>query len=339
MTSFNSIGDLSRSFQLRQGQSSLKARLDRLTQETMTGIKSDIPKALGGDLSQISYFETRLTMLSTFQLNVSDAQAQFQGMQTALESVQKTVDDLGPRVMTQAGVAGENDLRAQLSGIRNSFSSMMDNLNTSVAGRYLFSGSRTDTAPIGSFDTMMTALGGAVAGATTAADIAARIDAWFDAPAGGGGFLDTTFQGDDSGLTQVSVAPDRTVSMGLTANSPALRDTLKGMAVMAYAADAGTTVDAPTLRDLFTEAGSRLNRGSLGLISARADLGQRQSTVTLAQTRNAAEITTLTVARNNLISADPYETATALEETENSIKTLYALTVRLSRLSLTDYMS
>ncbi|WP_323716296.1 flagellar hook protein [Paracoccus aminovorans] len=338
MTSFNSIGDLSRSFQLRLGQSSLKSKLDRLTQEMMTGVKSDVPKALGGDLTKISHIEARLTMLSTFQLNISEAQAQFQGMQTALDSMRKTVDDLGPSLLTQAGSAGEDGLRAQLDGISQSFRSMFDTLNSGVAGRYVFAGSRSDTAPLGSFDDMVTALGVAVAGAGTATDIATRIDAWFDAPAGGGGFADTTFQGDDTGSTQLSVAPDRQVSLSLTANSPAMRDTLKGMAIMAYAADAGTGLDGTTLRNLFTEAGARLIKGSTGLIRAQTDLGQRQAVVAQAQSRNAAEVTALSVARSNLINADPYETATALEETEANIKSLYALTSRLSRLNLTDYL-
>ncbi|WP_017999276.1 flagellin [Paracoccus sp. N5] len=339
MTSFNSIGDLSRTFQLRLGQSSLKSRLDQLTQEMMTGIKTDVPKALGGDLHKISHIEGRLAMLSSFQLNASEAQAQFQAMQTALESIKDTVDDLGPSLLTQAGASDENQLRSQLGGIEQNFRSMFNTLNTNVAGRYLFSGSRSDTAPLGSFDDMMSALGTAVSGATTASDIAARIDAWFDAPAGAGGFLDSTFQGSDSGSTSLAVSPDSQVSMSLTANSSTLRDTLKGMAIMAYASEAGTGVDGAMLRDLFTEAGSRLVKGSTGLISAAADLGQRQATVTQAQTRNGAEATALSVARSNLINADPYETATALEEVEAKIESLYALTARLSRLNLTDYLS
>lgn len=339
MTSFNSIGDLSRSFQLRLGQTSLKTRLDQLTQEMMTGVKTDVPKALGGDLLKISHIEGRLTMLSSFQLNASEAEAQFQAMQTALESIKTTVDDLGPSLMTQAGGGDENDLRSQLGDIKQDFRSMFNTLNTSVAGRYLFSGSRSDTAPLGNFDDMMSALGTAVSGATTAADIAGQIDAWFDAPAGGGGFMDTTFQGNDAGSTDLAVSPDKQVSMSLTANSSTLRDTLKGMAIMAYAADAGAAIDSSTLRDLFTEAGARLTRGSTGLIDASADIGRRQAVVTQAQTRNSSEVTALTVARSNLINADPYETATAMEETESKIESLYAITARLSRLNLTDYLS
>ncbi|WP_199261408.1 flagellin [Paracoccus binzhouensis] len=339
MTSFSSIGDLSRSFQFRLGQSMLKSRLDRLTQEMMTGIQSDIPAALGGDLSRISHIEARLKMLDSFQLNASEAEIQFNGMQTVLESIQATVDDLGPRLLSEVSASGDNDLRAQLGDIAQSFRSMFDSLNTNIAGRYAFSGSRTQTAPLGSFDDMMATLGSAVGGATAASDIAARIDSWFDAPAGSGGFVDTIYQGDDTGTTELAVSPDRRVSMSLTANSAELRDSLKGMAIMAYAADNGAAIDAANLRDLFTEAGSRLVKGSVGLIRARADLGQRQAVVAQAQTRNAAETTSLSVARGNLINADPYETATALEETEANIQSLYALTARLSKLNLTDYLS
>ena len=46
----------------------------------------------------------------------------------------------------------------------------------------------------------------------------------------------------------------------------------------------------------------------------------------------------LTADRAEILAADPYETATALSQTEASLQNLYALTSRLSRLSLTDYL-
>lgn len=339
MTSFNSIGDLSRSFQLRLGQSSLKTRLDQLTQEMMSGVKTDVPKALGGDMLKISHIEARLTMLSSFQLNADEAQTQLQSMQTALESINGTVQNLGPTLLTQAGGYDEGDLRSQLGGFEQSFRSIFNALNTNVAGRYIFSGTRSDTAALANFDDMISAVSTSVGGATTATDIVTSIDAWFDAPVGGGGYLDTTFQGSDAGSTNLAISPDNQVSVTLTASSPELRDTLKGMAILAYASQAGSSIDGSTLRDLFTAAGSRLVQANTGLISAAADIGTRQAAVEQAQTRNAAEVTTLSVTRSNLINADPYETATALEEAEAKIEALYALTARLSRLNLTDYLS
>ncbi|WP_238986648.1 flagellin [Paracoccus sp. MKU1] len=260
-------------------------------------------------------------------------------MQAALEQIHAVVDDLGPRLLSESNIADEHDLRARADNVTRDFRSMFGILNTNIAGQYAFAGSRTDSAPLGNFDMMLTELTATVAGAATTADIVSRIDAWFDAPGGAGGFSDTIYQGSDNGSTRLSVSPDRQIDSKLTANSLELRDTLKGMAIIAYASEAGTAIDAATLRELFAEAGTRLSKGSTGLIRARADLGQQQAVVTQAQARNSAETTALSVARTNMTGADPFETATALEETEAKIQSLYALTARLSRLNLTDYLS
>lgn len=339
MTAFHSIGDLSRSYQLRLGQQGLKARLDRLTQEMMTGDKSDIPKTLGGDLSGISHIESRLKLLTTFQQNASEAQTRLAGMQAALGQIHDVVDDLGPRLLTEPNILDEHDLRARADSINRDFQSMLATLNTTSAGQHLFAGSRTDGPALTGFETILAELNTAVSGATTAAAIANRIDAWFAAPQGAGGFSDTVYRGSDNGSTRFLISPDHRIDSNLSANSVELRDTLKGMAMIAYASEAGPAMDAKTLRDLFSEAGVRLAKATIGLTAARADLGQQQAAVTQAQARNSAETTTLSIARTNMIGADPAETATALEETEAKIQSLYAITVRLSRLSLADYLS
>ena len=67
-------------------------------------------------------------------------------------------------------------------------------------------------------------------------------------------------------------------------------------------------------------------------------IGLQEAATTQTQAQNTAENTSLSLIRSTLISADPYETATALQETEASIQNLYTLTARLSRLKLTDYL-
>ncbi|SIQ75544.1 flagellar hook-associated protein 3 FlgL [Paracoccus thiocyanatus] len=339
MSSFHSIGDLSRSYQLRLGQHGLKTRLDRLTEELMTGVKADIPKALAGDISGLAHIESRMKMLQTFQQNASEGQNRFTTMQSVLERMQSVVDELGPRLLSEPSIASDQDLRNRADNARQDFQSMLTALNTSSGGQYLFSGSKSDSAPIGALTAMLADLNAAVAGATTAAGIAGRIDAWFDSAPGSGGFADTFYQGDDSGDTRFLISPDRHINSKLTANSSELRDTLKGMAIITYASEAGAAISTDTLRELFSEAGARLVKATITLTSARSDLGQQQAAITQAQARNAAEITALSLARTNMVGADPYETTTALEETEARIQSLYALTARLSKLSLTDYLS
>ena len=171
MTSFNSVGDQSRSYQLRLSQHLLKSKLDRLTKEVATGIRSDIPLALNGDLSRISHVDTRITMLATYQQNASEAKTMFESMQRVLERIQSSTDSIGPNVLAEANTSPDDVLRMRASQISQDFRSVFSALNTNVGGRHLFSGNRTDTAPLGSFDDMISGLNAAVAGATTANDI------------------------------------------------------------------------------------------------------------------------------------------------------------------------
>ncbi|WP_347267850.1 flagellin [Paracoccus sp. (in: a-proteobacteria)] len=334
-----SVSDLSRNHRLRLDQSALKNRLERLTTEVTSGVKSDIAAALGGDLSQISHIESRLTLLTTYRQNASEAEAFLDSMQTVLEGMQTSADELGPSLLSEASTASDDSLRIRADEVAQRLRSLINAINTDTGGRYHFSGSRTDTPPLQGFDSVLANLNTAVAGATTSNDIIDRIDDWFDAPVGGGGFADLAYQGDSASTPESPVSPDRQVSTVLAATAPELRETLKGMAIMAFAAQSGSSMGTSTLRDMFSAAGSRLATGSRDLTALRAGLGQRQAAVSQAQTRNAAETSTLSIARTTLTSADPFETATALQEVEIRIQSLYAITARLSRLSLMDYLS
>ena len=55
-------------------------------------------------------------------------------------------------------------------------------------------------------------------------------------------------------------------------------------------------------------------------------------------TRNAAEVTSLTMAKNTLLEADPFEAATKLEEAQFQLQSLYTVTVRSSELSLVNFL-
>ncbi len=339
MSNFSSIGDQARSYQLRLSQFLLKGKLDRLSKEVTTGIKDDIPLALNGDLSRISSIETRLTMLAAHNQNASEAKSMFAVMQSALERIQTVVVQAGPNLLNEAGGSSEDMLRLSANTMTEEFRSFFGALNTEVSGRHVFSGTRTDTAPLAAFEDMVAELTATTAGATTATDIVNRIDAWFDAPSGAGGFADTVYRGSNSGNNNIAVATDRAVGTNLTANSAELRTTLKGMAIMTYVSESGAGLDSATMRELFNAAGLRLVSAGVGITNARAMLGMQEAAVAQATTRNTAEISSLSIARSTLIAADPYETATALQETQASIESLYTLTSRLSRLSLTDYLS
>mgnify|MGYP006193710875 CR=1 FL=1 len=58
----------------------------------------------------------------------------------------------------------------------------------------------------------------------------------------------------------------------------------------------------------------------------------------LYQARNSAEITALELARAKIVSVDPFEAATKVKEAQTQLEMIYAVTARLSSLSLMEYL-
>ncbi len=69
-----------------------------------------------------------------------------------------------------------------------------------------------------------------------------------------------------------------------------------------------------------------------------ARVGTTQAQISAAITRNGAEQSALEIAQAGIVSADPYDAATRLEDLQTRIEALYLITARVSRLSLADYI-
>ena len=69
--------------------------------------------------------------------------------------------------------------------------------------------------------------------------------------------------------------------------------------------------------------------GRIGISEARIDE---------ASTRNESESNALQVLKYDLLGVDAYDAATRMETAQNQLETLYAVTARLSRLSLVDFL-
>jgi flagellar hook-associated protein 3 FlgL len=58
----------------------------------------------------------------------------------------------------------------------------------------------------------------------------------------------------------------------------------------------------------------------------------------MAETRGAAEATSLRMAELDLVAADPFEAAARLEEARLQLEQLYIVTARVARLSLVEVL-
>ncbi|MGL6211969.1 MAG: flagellin, partial [Paracoccaceae bacterium] len=129
-----------------------------------------------------------------------------------------------------------------------------------------------------------------------------------------------------------------TARIDITAAEPAIRDTLKGLA-MAALLDRGLLANQPNARaDVVRRSGEVLSQGqeARGILMAR--LGTAQFQIEQAEQRNMAETSALGIARSELLAVDGYEAGSRLQEAQTQLETLYALTSRMSRLSLVNFL-
>lgn len=332
MKGFNSIGDLSRFAQLRQANHLLKTRLSTLTDEMATGQKSDITAATGGNLGRLAQVENRLTVLESYNRNASVAQTELNGLQAALTAIGDIAAARGPDLQIAQSMSEETALAVRTNQASQDFQTIVRLLNVQVGGRFLLSGSDISTPPLLQPDEILNQARAHIAGLADPADISAALGEWFETE-----FAATAFNGNSDTVT-TGVSPEATTSHSVTAIDPAFRAILKGLATAALAGDPALGLTRESRAVLLGSAGRDVSGGNSQLTSIRARVGMQQALISEASARNASEVSALSIARSDILAADPYETASALTQAEASLQNLYSVTARLSRLSLTDYL-
>lgn len=331
-----SLGDLAQSFMLRQQNLQVRQEVNRLAEEMTTGQTADPSRHLSGDFSYLSDIERSLGLLKGYRTSVSEAAVFTTAMQTALEKIQTSSASLSRAIFegSSGGLPATQSLGAQAAA--NAFSDIVSGLNAQTAGRSLFSGNATDRPALAPEQLILSELRAAVAGQVSAATIRATVDAWFDDPFGG--FETQTYTGSNTGLAAYRLDRHGSVNLDLRANSPALKEILKYTALAVLASDTSLALNGSERAHLLRQAGADLQGAQENLTSLRADLGFAEARIEEGRVRLSSERASLELARNALLAVDPFDTATQLQSAQSQLESLYAVTVRISRLSLAEFM-
>lgn len=336
---FVSVGDLARSFQMRQQSSAMKQHLDVLTQELASGKKADWAVQTRGDYTSVAAIESDLSALSSFGNAVIEARVMAETMQGTLESLSSMTQDAGAALISSPKTGSPEGMSAVSADAKQKFLSAVGALNISVGGRFVMSGAATDSPALAGGQDILDQLATLTAGLTGAQDVADAVSSWFDAPAGGGGYLDTAYKGSEQKFGQIPISTRDSADLGVSAADPEIRDALKGLAMAALVSEGQFDGNSTEQGRLARLAGKHVLAGQAKIISVQARLGVQEELISRAETRNAAQTATLSVAKTAIAEADPYETATAIEAVRAQIETLYTITARLSRLNLTNFLS
>jgi flagellar hook-associated protein 3 FlgL len=330
----SSIGDLARSFALRNQTTALKQELDLRAQEATTGKTGDAGRLLRGDFTQLRALDTTLSGLRAIRSATTEADLTANTMQSALGKVSTLATGLGSSLLSIASPGEATSLDSLGQDAMARLRSVVATLNTRVGDRSLFAGVETRSPAIVAPETLLDLVVVAVGPAASATEVELAVTDWFADPAGfaaqgylGGGPLDPQ-----------TVAPGEEVRLDATASDPAIRETLAALAMAALLDRGVLGADTDQRGQLARRAGERLIETETDRTILAARIGTAQQRIADAETRNAAEETSLQIARSRLVAVDGYEAATRLTEAESQLDTLYAITARLQRLSLADYL-
>ncbi len=332
----NSLSDMARSFAQSRQNTGIRTRLATLGNELSTGKVADLTKRLGGDTVAVRDIDRQLKLATIHTRAITEAGQWTQSIQSYLGRIDTEREALSSSLLALdiEPNAERRDL-ASAAG-KTAFETTVSALNGRFAGQSLFAGRDTDATPLADASDMLAALRIAATGATTAAELAVAIDTWFNAP--GGGFETAGYLGDTGGQQSRRIAEDLSISPGIRADDPALRDMMKAAAVAALAQDTALSLSAKEQTAALGIARDRTIAASAPIIGLRADLGQQESLIERRMADVSARTGALSILRNETDSADPFDTAGALQEVQLLLETHYAVTARLSRLNLTDYL-
>jgi flagellar hook-associated protein 3 FlgL len=326
------VGDLAQTTALRRDTARVKGDLNRLTSEMTSGRTASLNSALRGQYGALAGVSRSLALNDAVLSSNATAARLAAGQQLALEAVQNAADAAGPDFLEAA--SSGNDVQFKVLAERSSgqFQSALAALNTDLEGKALFAGAALDGSALASAETILADLEAALSGVIGPADAIATVRAWFDDP--GGGFETVAYQGAALPMSDLEIAPGESARLGITAADPALRDTLRGLALGALLDRGLFDGDPVAQKEIMRHAGNTLVSASDSVTAMRGGLGYTEARIDAARVRIGAETTGLEMARGALVDADPYETALRLQEVQSQLETIYAVTARLSGLSL-----
>ena len=228
------IGDMARALVLRTNQVRLRQEMDQLAVEVATGFVKDPAQHLHGDLTGLLAIDRSLSQLDTYRVNTTEATFLSGSMQNALDEIQERSQLLSGALIAAELTPNSTLLNTMSEDAKSALNQVMNGLNRSVAGRFLFSGIATDRGAVESADKLLSDVRTALVGQTEMSGIQAALDTFFGA---GGAYETTTYQGSNTGLSPMQLSETESASLDIRATDPVFREVLKPIVMASLATD------------------------------------------------------------------------------------------------------
>lgn len=312
----------------------IKTRLDVVSKEAVTGLQADISKATNGLSGQAHMIFKALGDIDQSARLGAMAKTRLDMTSQAISGARSAMNGLSTRAVVALEGGGATGIKIISEEADANLRSAMGALGAQHGSRNLLSGSATDQNTFAGADVLLEDIRNIMQTAGTADQIEAAIETYFESPTGG--FQTRIYGGSDQNAPPLNIGNGKTVNVSVRGDDKAIRDSLRGMAVIATAQDAPLAAEG--FRQVFLGGTGFAANGETGLIEQEGSLGIISETLAKNQQREQFEKISLTTAYQSLVGRDQFEAAAELKQLEVALESSYIITARLSGLSLSNYL-
>lgn len=333
--SWLSSGSLALPLLLSQQNTALKRQVSDLSQALSSGTVTRVSSHLRGDLVVLSGIDSRLANLDSYAAAITGAETDVSLILNALETISTVSAGAAKAMLSSSSAQSASAVETGAHAARASLEGFMSALSVQSAGRALFSGQNPASTPFGDPADLLSALTPLLSAATSADEVATLVEQAITSP--GTLFSSTLYRGGDA-ASGALIDTETALPALPTAQDTSLRRMLGALAMASLAADPALSLSTAERSALIAKSGEEMLSVAPALAVLQGQVGSQLGTIETTQTRQTSERNALSLQRSALVGADPYETAAALTERQTQLETLYALTARVSRLSLAAYL-
>lgn len=321
-------------FNTRQSRqnAALRARMETVGQETITGRRTDVLQATNGQVGDAFLLEKASQDITRQRGMASLASGRLEGAASSLSAIRQTLVEFSSGASITLATGGKNELDLMAANSGDVLGHVMNSLGRRHGTRHLFSGTQSSNGPLAPQETLQTAINAEITGAATGADAITAINNYFGA---GGGFETDIYQGSSTDGPRLHVTDSQSFDPLPKADDQLFRNMMQGFAMIAGATQAATDAD----RDQLMAAGINLLNGAVdGTIASEVRIGATLQSLERIDSGLATEASLVSVATNNLLGRDVFEAAAELQALQGQLEASYTVTGRLGSLSLANFL-
>ncbi len=330
------VSDLSSAMRMQRLGQSTRSDINAASYEVASGLKSNLVKATGGDLTSLFAIEKTMARLGVRAGAISTAAARAEATQFNLESIQMNIAQFGTDLIAAVDLGNQSQAFSVASSAHGAFNSVVSAMNGRYGDQALFAGANVDGAAVIDAQTMYNDIIALTSVAPDSVSVIAAVDNYFFNPAGG--FMTSGFLGDALNGPGAEVAEGQVINYSVRGDADALRSALRNMALIAVAKNADHAGSALDGMNIMREAANGAIATVDNVIDLRESLGHVEEQLSSAAAFNASQMNTFEMNRNGIIAADPYAAATRFQALQGQMEALYLMTSRLSTMRLQNYL-